>query len=146
MKTQEGYDKALAEFKDKPLNGSPLLIEPARSKPTQRSYLTSYRRNPNFNYSSYRSAESSTYQPQSTPSLTVYVSNLPPGATNEDIAEVFKDLKIRRTVATGHINHRTGKSYGFVEFETEEDLQSALAMNGNVSISGEMLTIERARR
>lgn len=140
MKTKEGADKAIAELNRKPLNGKPISIEYARSKPTVRTEQRTSRGSGGYNDYYNRRPYGRRRQ-----TYSIHIGNLPPSATSEDIGDLFKDFKVKKVVATGRIISSTGKSYGFVEFENEDEKQRALALSGKLVLSGETLVIAPAR-
>jgi len=66
---------------------------------------------------------------EGSPSETVvYVSNLPWSYKDEDLKKIFTDLNVKSSTVAFRRNGRS-KGFGFVEFESKEDQQKALAFD-----------------
>jgi len=74
---------------------------------------------------------------------TVFVSNLSPTATENDIKKFFS--KCGTLVSVRMIKHRTGNSKGiaYVDFSTEEDVSKAIEMNEKVLL-GRQVGVEKS--
>lgn len=74
------------------------------------------------------------------PPYTAFVGNLPPNVIEGDFATIFDQLKIKQTRLGMDRNTGEFKGHAFVEFETLDDLRSAIDMNG-VDVEGHRLRI-----
>ncbi len=77
---------------------------------------------------------------------TVYVANLPWRTTEDDLVELFAefgavvDVRVIQDPATGR-----SRGYGFVELETTESMERALASLNGREFNGRRLLVSPAR-
>ena len=69
-------------------------------------------------------------------SVTVFVSNLPPDCTEEELRATLPDLPIR--------DARIFQGYGFLSFASEADAAAAMALSGKMIMHSRLLRFERA--
>ena len=79
-------------------------------------------------------------------STNIYVGNLPFSATEDEIRELFAAYG---AVTSVHLvtDRETGRlrGFGFVEMETDEDAETAIAELNGVALQGRSLTVNVAR-
>lgn len=78
------------------------------------------------------------------PPYTAYIGNLPAGVLQGDINLIFPNLSIRNIRLVMDKETDIFKGFGYVEFETLEDLEQALALNGVVEVEGNTIKIDVA--
>ena len=74
---------------------------------------------------------------------TLFVANLPFIVDDNNLKEIFADLKIKEAHVVRRQNGRS-KGYGFVEFHTEEDRRNALQTLDKIEVEGRELIIKPA--
>lgn len=74
----------------------------------------------------------------------VYVGNLSYDTTEEGLSAEFSGLKIASVNIVKYSDTGRSKGFGFIEFETEEDAQNALAKNGTV-VDGREIVVSEPR-
>ena len=80
-------------------------------------------------------------------STSLYVSNLPPSATEETLAGTFAQfgtvlsVKLKRDPETGNV-----RRYGFVEMKTPEEARGAVAGLNATRFDGRLVSVSRAAR
>ncbi|KAB0791762.1 hypothetical protein PPYR_03562 [Photinus pyralis] len=78
------------------------------------------------------------------PPFTAYVGNLPTGIVQGDVNRIFGTLKVKNIRLM--MDRETDKFKGFcyVEFETLEDLEAAVSLDGQVDVEGQEIKIDVA--
>jgi len=80
-------------------------------------------------------------------STSLYVSNLPPSATEETLAQRFSEfgtvlsVKLKRDLQTG-----ATRGQGFVEMKTREDAHNAVHGLNATRFDGRLVSVNRAAR
>ncbi|RLS32303.1 MAG: RNA-binding protein [Planctomycetota bacterium] len=79
-------------------------------------------------------------------SRKLYVGNLPWSATSSDLEEMFSPHGAVRS-AEVTVDRETGRSrgFGFVEMETDDGLQAAIATLNGHELNGRPMTVNEAR-
>lgn len=78
------------------------------------------------------------------PPFTAYIGNLPQNLVQGDVNKMFPNFKIKSIRLVKDKETDVFKGFCYVEFETIEDLQNAIEMNGNVEIDGTHVKIDVA--
>ena len=164
--TKEDADTAIEKLNGKELDGRPLRVEVA--KPKEKKVVESHnvedageeadegapqkrapgrgrrgRGSRGRGRGGARVAEGSA-RPPTQPSTTVaHAGNLPFSITDEDLKEHFKDFKVKSATVQKKLRGRS-KGYGFVEFETEAELQRAVETMDQSVIDGRKITVKVA--
>jgi len=82
--------------------------------------------------------------PAATPSkTTLFVANLPFALEDQGLADLFKDLHITKAHVVKNRNGRS-KGFGFVEFDSEDNQNSALTAAENFESDGRKLIVKIA--
>ncbi|ENN71443.1 hypothetical protein D910_09896 [Dendroctonus ponderosae] len=68
------------------------------------------------------------------PPFTAYVGNLPTGIVQGDVNRIFNDLHIKNTRLVMDKETDRFKGFCYVEFDTLQDLESAVNMNGEIEV------------
>ncbi|KAK0176041.1 hypothetical protein PV328_000218 [Microctonus aethiopoides] len=78
------------------------------------------------------------------PPYTAYVGNLPDGIVQRDIDKIFANLKVKNVRLVKDRETDRFKGFCYVEFESINDLESALQLNGNVIVEDNQIKIDVA--
>ncbi|CAG9861312.1 unnamed protein product [Phyllotreta striolata] len=78
------------------------------------------------------------------PPFTAYIGNLPPGVIQGDINVVFESLSVKNIRLVKDKETDRFKGFGYVEFETLDDLEQAIGMNGAIEIDKYIVKIDVA--
>ncbi|KAF5294338.1 hypothetical protein FQR65_LT10791 [Abscondita terminalis] len=78
------------------------------------------------------------------PPYTAYVGNLPSGIVQGDVNRIFKELKVKNVRLMMDKETDKFKGFCYVEFDTVEDLESAVEMDGHVEVEGQEIKIDVA--
>ncbi|XP_034127687.1 probable WRKY transcription factor protein 1 isoform X2 [Drosophila guanche] len=68
------------------------------------------------------------------PPFSAYVGNLPQGLVQGDVMKIFSDFEVKNVRLVNDRETDEFKGYGYVEFETLEQLERALACNGRIKL------------
>ncbi|BFF92305.1 GATA zinc finger domain-containing protein 14 [Drosophila madeirensis] len=68
------------------------------------------------------------------PPFSAYVGNLPQGLVQGDVMKIFSDFEVKNVRLINDRETDEFKGYGYVEFETLEQLERALACNGRIKL------------
>lgn len=78
------------------------------------------------------------------PPFTAYVGNLPTGVVQGDVNRFFEELHVKNIRLVMDKETDRFKGFCYVEFDTLQDLETAISMNGNVEVDGNMIKIDVA--
>ncbi|XP_023012778.1 eukaryotic translation initiation factor 4H1 [Leptinotarsa decemlineata] len=78
------------------------------------------------------------------PPFTAYVGNLPKGIIQGDIELIFPQLHVKNIRLVMDKETDVFKGFGYVEFETLDDLVKAIELNGDIDVEGHMIKIDVA--
>ncbi|XP_050302950.1 eukaryotic translation initiation factor 4H-like [Anthonomus grandis grandis] len=78
------------------------------------------------------------------PPFTAYVGNLPTGVVQGDVNKMFSELQIKNVRLVMDKETDRFKGFCYVEFDTLQDLERAIAMNGEIEVDGNMIKIDVA--
>ena len=79
---------------------------------------------------------------------TIYVQNIPYSASSEDLGKAFEQFGAlkRAFILTDRFRGQLqSRGRGFVEFESVDSMNAALAQNGKLTINGRSLNVQVAR-
>lgn len=68
------------------------------------------------------------------PPYLAYVGNLPQGLVQGDVSEIFKNMNVRSVRLVKDRETDQFKGFCYVEFETLEDLQQAMSLDGRIQL------------
>ncbi|XP_001357599.4 uncharacterized protein DDB_G0287625 [Drosophila pseudoobscura] len=68
------------------------------------------------------------------PPFSAYVGNLPQGLVQGDVMKIFSDFQVKNVRLIKDRETDEFKGYGYVEFETVEQLERAIACNGRIKL------------
>ncbi|CAG9770687.1 unnamed protein product [Ceutorhynchus assimilis] len=78
------------------------------------------------------------------PPYTAYVGNLPSGVVQGDVNRIFVDLHVKNIRLVMDKETDRFKGFCYVEFDSLQDLEAAINMNGEVDVDGNLLKIDVA--
>lgn len=78
------------------------------------------------------------------PPYTAYVGNLPSGIVQGDVNRIFERLKVKNIRLMMDKETDKFKGFCYVEFDTVEDLEVAVGMDGHVDVEGQEIKIDVA--
>ncbi|KAF2898644.1 hypothetical protein ILUMI_07530 [Ignelater luminosus] len=78
------------------------------------------------------------------PPFTAYIGNLPTGIVQGDVNRIFGDLKVRNVRLVMDKETDRFKGFCYVEFDTVQDLEQAVSMDGLVEVEGNRIKIDVA--
>jgi len=170
FESKEAADKAISTLHKCPLDGREINVELAKpadpSRPSRTStsprggrggsgfrgrgrgrggYGSSRGRGGRGGFRGGRGGRSpSTYSKPRTPSTTtVFATNLPFSLEDKELHDLFADFAVKSAYIVRRENNRS-KGFGFVEFETEKDQQSALEKMNKQQVQGRELILRIA--
>ncbi|XP_018329341.1 glycine-rich RNA-binding protein 8-like [Agrilus planipennis] len=78
------------------------------------------------------------------PPFTAFIGNLPTGIVQGDVHKIFPLLKVKNVRLVMDKETDKFKGFCYVEFESLEDLESAVEMDGGVEVEGNVVKIDVA--
>lgn len=78
------------------------------------------------------------------PPFTAYIGNLPHGTVQGDINLIFPTLHVKNIRLVMDKETDRFKGFGYVEFDSLKDLETALSLNGEVDVEGQVIKIDVA--
>lgn len=78
------------------------------------------------------------------PPYTAYIGNLPNGIVQGDVDKMFENLHIKNSRLVKDKETDKFKGFGYVEFDTLKDLETAISWNGEIEIEGCIVKIDVA--
>ncbi|XP_044763955.1 eukaryotic translation initiation factor 4H-like [Coccinella septempunctata] len=78
------------------------------------------------------------------PPYTAYVGNLPNGFIQGDVHKIFPDLTIKNIRLVMDKETDKFKGFCYVEFETVQELEQAVSLNGDIDVEGNLIKIDVA--
>lgn len=77
---------------------------------------------------------------------TLYIGNLPAVVTDATLREIFSEMPVKvKNCNVAQTNDGRSKGFGFVEFASERDFQTALETLDKIEIDGNVLILKPAR-
>ena len=164
FETQEAADKAISTLHKFSLDGREINVEHAKpADPSRAPRTSSYRgrgtgvprgRGRGRGYGGHRGrgrgsrgrgGRPPTSHPRSrTPSTTtLFATNLPFSLEDQELRDLFTEYKVKSAYVVRRENHRS-KGFGFIEFESEQDQQAALAKFNKQQVKGRELILRIA--
>ncbi|KAJ8917317.1 hypothetical protein NQ315_002335 [Exocentrus adspersus] len=78
------------------------------------------------------------------PPFTAYIGNLPYGFVQGDVNKIFPSLSVKNVRLVMDKETDRFKGFCYVEFETLQDLEQAIGMNGSIEVEGHIVKIDVA--
>ncbi|XP_018562765.1 eukaryotic translation initiation factor 4H [Anoplophora glabripennis] len=78
------------------------------------------------------------------PPFTAYIGNLPYGFVQGDVNKIFTNLSVKNVRLVMDKETDRFKGFCYVEFETLQDLEQAISMNGSVEVESHIVKIDVA--
>lgn len=75
----------------------------------------------------------------------IYVGNLPYSVTETQLAEIFAPAGKVVDTAVPHDDRGRSKGFGFVSFETEEEMEEAIRRFNGTDVGGRMMRVNAAK-